>query len=488
MKKVIYILLAAIVLISTSCNDWMDIDPQSTVVQDEFWSSKENVEQMVAASYNSLRSTVDESFIWGEIRADLFGPGTRITTDQSNLMEGFIYDNNSLISWSNFYTVINNSNLVLNNIDDVKSKDATFTDSIYNMLKSEAIFIRSLCFYKLACTFKDVPMPLDGYESDNQNLYIEQTSQKAVFQKIVQDLREAKELSVEYFQDESYFKGRATTHAINALLMNVYLSMEDATNAISVGEEIENSLLFGIMAPEYWFYNFFPGNSPESIFELQFDYPTQYNPYGAIASSIFDISYNGYYRRFIVSEKLIGLFSSEDVRGDLATYHLGTSSLYKYVGAFTDRVTLRDPDANWIYYRMSDVLLMLAEAHIMNGNFQSAVDYIDAIRLRRGLSNLIIDAQTETDKNLYYRILLDERAREFAGEGKRWYDLVRISSYENFLYEDILVSNVIENADAGIRPILENKLTNHNFWYLPIHERELRVNDKLVQNEFYLID
>ncbi len=483
MKNFIYIYLLSAILLLGSCDDFIDVDPINSVRQDDFWSQKENVEAMVAASYSLLRSTIDENIYWGEIRGDLFIPGSRVNDNQENLMTGFIYLDNSYLRWSNHYRVINNVNLTLDNIKDVKSKDLTFNDSIYNLLRSEALFIRSLCYYQLACTFKDVPMPLNGYASDAQELVIPQTSQQDIFTKIIEDLTEAKNLSVSYFERIDYFKGRITTGAINALLLNVYLSLEDASKAIAIGEEIKSSNLYSIVGAEYWFRIFYPGNSEEGIFELHYDYDlSQLSFHGELLSSGGN---HGADNRFLFSDYAMSLYSEFDARGDNKTFISGASSLYKFVGDKDDRVSYREDDANWIYYRYSDVLLMLAEAYIMNGDFALALDNINFLRLRRGLNNLSIDSN-ETDKALYYQLLLEERARELAGEGKRWFDLVRIGTYENFLYENLLVSNVLNNADAGVKPILENKLRNHDFWYLPIHESELSVNDLLVQNPYYV--
>ena len=51
-------------------------------------------------------------------------------------------------------------------------------------------------------------------------------------------------------------------------------------------------------------------------------------------------------------------------------------------------------DANWILYRMADVLLMKAEALAWKGgtaNFQAAIDLINRVRTRANVAELDVE-------------------------------------------------------------------------------------------------
>ena len=63
--------------------------------------------------------------------------------------------------------------------------------------------------------------------------------------------------------------------------------------------------------------------------------------------------------------------------------------------------------------RLADTYLMEAEA--LNGSGARAQALLDAIRQRVGLSSVPVSMQA----------IKDERRRELAGEGHRWFDLVR---------------------------------------------------------------
>ena len=63
--------------------------------------------------------------------------------------------------------------------------------------------------------------------------------------------------------------------------------------------------------------------------------------------------------------------------------------------------------------RLADTYLMEAEA--LNGSGARAQALLDAVRQRVGLSSVPVSMQA----------IKDERRRELAGEGHRWFDLVR---------------------------------------------------------------
>ena len=84
-------------------------------------------------------------------------------------------------------------------------------------------------------------------------------------------------------------------------------------------------------------------------------------------------------------------------------------------------------------------------------------------------------------------LLLKERRREFLLEGKRWYDLVRISRREG--NQERLLRAISSRHDGAIFQAIKIKLKNPYYMYFPLAKDELRnSNGTLKQNPAYKDD
>jgi hypothetical protein len=95
----------------------------------------------------------------------------------------------------------------------------------------------------------------------------------------------------------------------------------------------------------------------------------------------------------------------------------------------------------------------------------------------------------DVDGKTLEKAILEERAREFAFEGKRWYDVLRNAKRGNYEGTNIqyLVSLAINSASPEKQQslIAKYKDPKHNSHYWPILSSELETNRALTQNEFY---
>lgn len=79
---------------------------------------------------------------------------------------------------------------------------------------------------------------------------------------------------------------------------------------------------------------------------------------------------------------------------------------------------------DYFVFRLADVYLMLAEAYLQSGEIGKATDAINAVRFRAGWPGKK-EAMLITSDQMTFDLLMEERARELAGEQTRWMDLKR---------------------------------------------------------------
>ena len=102
----------------------------------------------------------------------------------------------------------------------------------------------------------------------------------------------------------------------------------------------------------------------------------------------------------------------------------------KYLGTVTEIGVMRYSDNHIIIYRLPDVMLMKAEALIKINKISEAVNIVNQIRSRAGLPSKTTSTAAEA-----LDLVLDERKKELAFEGKRWYDLLRTGKVSTFRTE-----------------------------------------------------
>ena len=150
-------------------------------------------------------------------------------------------------------------------------------------------------------------------------------------------------------------------------------------------------------------------------------------------------------------------------------------------------------DANWIFYRLSDVMLMKAEAIS-----QLYPEDTEKLAEGFGLVNAIYERSNPTlpdaDKLVatnyatgatLYAFVMRERQREFVGEGKRWFDLVRMALRDGRTRDmlTLLLKKYSANQSA-----VNAKLTPMAALYSPVYREERKVNPNLKQNEAWAKD
>jgi hypothetical protein len=82
------------------------------------------------------------------------------------------------------------------------------------------------------------------------------------------------------------------------------------------------------------------------------------------------------------------------------------------------------------------------------------------------------------------QLVLDERQRELAFEGKRWYDLVRVALRDNST-STMLTMFVDKKYEGTSTEQYSSKMATLDHLFFPIAENELKTNPGLIQNKAY---
>ncbi|MBQ5896462.1 MAG: RagB/SusD family nutrient uptake outer membrane protein [Bacteroidaceae bacterium] len=549
-KKTVLAATVAFGALMSSCTDYLTIIPADVVVEENFWQTKDQVNGMLATSYLKLLSNdaVSKAIVWGEMRSDNMTYPPSYNTDIKNIVEANIIDENSFSRWGIYYEAINYANLVLESADRVVECDPDFSEGDLAVVKGEMYAMRALCHFYLVRTFRDIPLALKSAKNDAEIPNYVQVKPLEALDQIMEDLNRAENMVMKSgaFSTDQQNYGRITKNAVLAIRADVNLwraafatyngddeasvdeyyneCVEDCREIIANMDyqlEEENK---GKPALEKFAYNliqntgdkkdklndhkstayneiFGSKNSSESIFELQVQ-----------GDNIKNGAFNGVYRVYgtegnpglgVVPQGFVTAnYEEDDLRAysftNLKSFESNNTDnqntcIVKYAAKASPATSFRKSDewdANWIVYRRTDVLLMMAEAMVTRStaeerDFREAFDIVNAIntRSRADTTDIVNPLKVENylTRDASMELVRKERLLELSYEGKRWYDLVRLALREKSTDKIKFVADKLGGGAA----VVKTKMSTIDGLFMPIHIDELRYNKNLKQNPAY---
>jgi hypothetical protein len=487
MNKIFFLSIITCGLLISSCTKQLNQTPISQGTTATFYHSPSDFIQGANAVYNDLRGATgapgypDRLLNLSEIRSDnIYGVSVAVRDwDPINDFSPGIAPNTYVEEgWSTDFNGIFRANVLL---DQIK-KNGSFINSasLATRLQAEAQYLRAFYYFDLVRYYGKLPI-IDHPVLAPEAITIGRSSLDSVYKFIISDLQFAiANLPPSYTGVDI---GRASKYAAEATLALVYMTRSGPTYgiegagmgtnewglALPLLNDIVNSGLFVFnpnFANIFSYSNQNPALNKEAIFDVM--YISGQSPTLG-ATFLWDLTPGQYFVSIGDSKTLSGSLEIIPVSNDLLndfpagdkrktqTIHTtgfttaGSTELRPFYRKYLDTTKIPasgsrfDWGINFIVTRYTDVLMNEAEC-ILNGapGSQTTVDSIvNLVRVRAGLPTI-----TGVTKAQFF----DERRREFADEGSRWFDLQRSGNLLTTMNAWIAA----EDVGHRINPVIAN--------------------------------
>jgi hypothetical protein len=448
MKKTIFPISAALLLLATSCHKNLEVNPRQSIDVQEALNTSSGVITALNGAYSNLGNVAfygGDVLLYSDLLADAgelrwsgtFQGLTQIYNKAIPKNNGFVRD-----TWLQGYRVINDVNNVLSALPVVEAAQK-------DRVEGEAKFIRGSVYFDLVRLFAKawndgnpaanagVPIVLSPTKGITDENKVSRNKVSEVYEQVIKDLTEAEaKLPV----SNSFY---ATKNAAAAMLARVYLQKADYANAAAAANRVITSGRYTLASSVA---GVFPAsttaqvpNTSEDIFAMQVTTTQGSNGLFTYYSSASrgDID---------VRPAHIALYEAGDARMSFFSNSGGSVYTSKHNSRF----------ANVRLIRLAEMYLIRAEANFRLGTSvgDTPLNDVNRIRTRAGLSALAA-------ADLTLEKILRERKLELAFEGQALHDIKRLQGS---------VGGLAWNSPKLV---------------FPIPEREIIANPNLTQNEGY---
>ena len=221
-----------------------------------------------------------------------------------------------------------------------------------------------------------------------------------------------------------------------------------------------------------------------------------YKVYDALNKGLDARGYEDYYSslgmirkftaRFVTSYREAGLAirftnpTADDIQKGITTVlPYGTAGSGKNYASYNK--------SNWIIYRLTDVMLMQAEAYL-----QKAFNLVNSVNKRSVMQYPLKDTLTTSNiksKVAIMNLVYQERNRELMFEGKRYYDLVKRSLRENVTNptKNEYLREQVKNKSTALENTINTRFAIEDALFWPYFNDEVKINPylKAAQNPAY---
>lgn len=381
-------------------------------------------------------------------------------------------------NWNVYYKGIYRANMLLSHLDQVDWKG---NDNLRKVYESEARFIRASLYFDMVRFWGNIPL-IKAPTIEN----VPQANPDSVYSLIAEDLTfaAANLPSTSYTAQDPATHGRVTKWAAEAMIGRVFLyytgyygkadlaGVVTKAQALAYEEDVINNGGFGLVPnfanlwPAASLKNYAGEDNQETVFAIKYTYTGDWNGnvdgsnwivmQGIRVQSIYP--YGMGWGACTVNPKLWNAYDIKDTRRNATIISIADENLdfqnkkdqREYTGYYTKKYTPMADSAgkslaekmggvsfqisqyqDFVSIRYADVLLMAAELGSSN-----AQTYFDDVRKRAFGADFVQVPVSQA-------AIMEERRLEFAGEGIRYWDLLRqgISTAASTIAETVSLEN-----------------------------------------------
>ena len=423
MKKILYSSLAFFVLVSvTSCNKLLEVKPETLTGIDEGIQNASDLQAVLNGSYDVFRNTHvmgGTAFVAADVIAqEAYSTSTGFEWGQIKTLNMNLFNPIGRDIWKNAYLCVQRANVVIDYIDNDK---VTLTAEQKKQWKAEAQFIRAVCFYHLVQFFS---LPYDATKDNTQPgvpLRVEailanefaatklaRASVEEVYQFVLTELQ-----SCEANLSTTPIYGHVSKDGATAYLAKVYFQMNKMDKAYQYADAIVTAGNYSL--DNNWWAKFASASMDSTTHEVIF---------AMTSSAIAENSGSGYSDSYRTNKANPPSFGPTDIlvsqlkqinTDQRATQVVLTAGTANVPGVYSSKYNYDYMIAPVICY--NEILLIHAEAGFALGSGDPTAD-LNAIQTRAGVP--LTAASLEN--------IASERRKEFALEGKHFFNLKRLKS------------------------------------------------------------
>ncbi len=506
MKKITFFLVVflPLALLFTSCSDLLEENPTNVLVASEFYETPRDAEIALAGAYDALQDDRTFDFVgsavhWGNKATDELNTPSWVAGGRLEIHLFQLTSNMASIQdlWEGHYESINVANGVIDRVGAM-DPELFLEEGRQEEIIAEAKFIRALLYFTTVKMWENIPLILSE-TTDLNDLEVRQVPPSEVYAQIIADLKVA-----ESILEPGQGQGRVTSTAATALLGKVYLQMTghplfEEDKFVLAAEHFEKVIASGFygLQPTYAaVFDYLNEDNSEVVFAVKFDGPAVNNDGSSVGSYMGPAGSQengGGWGTEFVNQDLVNSYDPSDDRlcHNVAKHNVNNCDTDACQDATCaggvcgyrpwkwhkpkPNTFLYDSPMDFILIRYADILMSLAEAlnRIEGGPSARAHDLVKQVTQRSNgfpLDNTL-------DEEGFADALIMERRRELCFEGHRRDDLIRFGK----LKEVVMAVDETCWSNAGNPGA---NFEDHEIRF-PIPQRELDLNENLIQNPGY---